>query len=124
MFRFTAYTDLGDGTHSNQAPKLFFSFLIAVQKPASLSSLLEEQYEMEGNRVVGFKGLILTRFDGISLMDMTRLAREVKEVLDELGVGDVGIEEKGLVEMKYDHAVKSRSQTLDAAQSAGVCLLT
>lgn len=79
---------------------------------------------MEGNQVVGFEGLILTRFDGISLMDMTRLAREVKEVLDESGVEDVDIEDNDLVVMKYDHAEKSWSQTLDAVQSAGVCLLT
>ncbi|KKL56055.1 hypothetical protein LCGC14_2249240 [marine sediment metagenome] len=86
--------------------------------------LQSNKFLMLESKSVGFKGFILTWFDAISLMDMTRLAREVKEVLDESGVGDVDIEEKGLVVMKYDHAVKSRSQTLDAVQSAGVCLLT
>ena len=73
---------------------------------------MEEQYEMEGNQSVGFKGFILTR-----------LAEEVKESLDESEVEDVEVEKKGMVVMKYDHAVISRSQTTGRSPKR-LCMLT
>lgn len=57
--------------------------------------LQSNKFLMLESKSVGFKGFILTWFDAISLMDRTRLAQEVKQTLDELGVEDVEVEKKG-----------------------------
>ena len=67
---------------------------IHLQKPSFMLDQMEEQYQLEGDQSIGFKGFILTWFDIISAMDRTRLAEEVKRIIDDSGVEDVSVEEK------------------------------
>lgn len=66
-----------------------------LEKPSFMSDQMEENYQLEDNQSIGFKGFILTWFDNIAVMNRTRLAEEVRRTLDESEVEDVTVEEKG-----------------------------
>jgi outer membrane protein OmpA-like peptidoglycan-associated protein len=64
------------GSHS---AKIYFDE--GARRPVFVETLVDEAYAIEGGKSVGFKGFILTWYDGIAAMDRGLIAEDVKKAL-------------------------------------------
>jgi OOP family OmpA-OmpF porin len=64
-----------------------------LRRPFFMRDQMHEEYELEDERGVAFKGFVLTWFDDVVKMDRPRLAEDLRRELEASGVEDVDVAE-------------------------------
>jgi outer membrane protein OmpA-like peptidoglycan-associated protein len=84
---------LGDerilGATGRHVVTIYFDLLES--RPTFMSDQMEEQFTLRDQKSLGFKGFILTWFEGVEPMDRVRLVEELTDTLREGGVEDVDV---------------------------------